>query len=88
MYPFRPFPHWKGLDHEYPLEQPVVKPHARKGSLLRTVRAVAWSLIGLRKGSEYQQDVEKLNPLHIIVVGLIAVFLLVIGLIGLVNWIV
>ena len=47
----------------------------RKGSLLRTVRAVAWSLIGLRKGSEYQQDVEKLNPLHIIVVGLIAVFL-------------
>jgi len=71
-----------------PLKQPVVKPHARKGSLLRTVRAVAWSLIGLRKGSEYQQDVEKLNPVHIIVVGLMAVFLLVIGLIGLVNWIV
>ena len=52
------------------------------------MRAVAWSLIGLRKGSEYQQDVEKLNPIHIIVVGLIAVFLLVLGLIGLVNWIV
>ena len=65
-----------------------VKPSQRKGSLLRTVRAVAWSLIGLRKGSEYQQDVEKLNPIHIIVVGLIAVFLLVLGLIGLVNWIV
>ena len=31
-----------------------VKPSQRKGSLLRTVRAVAWSLIGLRKGSEYQ----------------------------------
>ena len=45
-----------------------VKPSQRKGSLLRTVRAVAWSLIGLRKGSEYQQDVEKLNPIHIIVV--------------------
>lgn len=71
-----------------PLDRTVDKPHARKGSLLRTVRAVAWSLIGLRKGSEYQQDVEKLNPLHIIVVGLIAVFLLVISLIGLVNWIV
>ena len=25
----------------------TVKPHERKGSLLRTVRAVAWSLIGL-----------------------------------------
>ena len=67
---------------------PDVNPSQRKGSLLRTVRAVAWSLIGLRKGSEYQQDVEKLNPIHIIVVGLMAVFLLVMGLIGLVNWIV
>ena len=71
-----------------PPKQPAVAPIARKGSFVRTVRAVAWSLIGLRKGSEYQQDVEKLNPLHIIVVGLFAVFLLVLGLIGLVNWVV
>ena len=71
-----------------PAGSPEVRPHERKGSLLRTVRAVAWSLIGLRKGSEYQQDVEKLNPLHVIVVGLVAVCLLVLGLIGLVNWIV
>ncbi|MFY3386686.1 DUF2970 domain-containing protein [Paracidovorax sp. MALMAid1276] len=61
---------------------------SHKGSLLRTVRAVAWSLLGLRKGSEYQKDVEKLNPLHVIGVGLVAVFLLVLGLIGLVNWVV
>lgn len=73
-----------------PLQQPPVAPSPaqRKGSLLRTIRAVAWSLIGLRKGSEYEKDVEKLNPLHIIVVGLIAVFLLVISLIALVNFIV
>ena len=58
------------------------------GALLRTVRAVAWSLIGLRKGSEYQKDIEKLNPIHIIVVGLGALFLLVVGLIVLVNWVV
>jgi len=72
-----------------PVQAPAEeKPHERKGSLLRTVRAVAWSLIGLRKGSEYEQDVARLNPLHIILVGLAAVFLLVIGLIALVNWIV
>lgn len=71
-----------------PLDPSAVKPLGRKGSLLRTVRAVAWSLVGLRKGSEYQQDVEKLNPLHIIVVGLVAVFLLVMGLMALVNWVV
>ena len=71
-----------------PLDPSAVKPLERKGSMLRTVRAVAWSLIGLRKGSEYQQDVEKLNPLHIIAVGLVAVFLLVMGLMALVNWVV
>ena len=76
------------MNSKTPVQAADTKPHERKGSLWRTVRAVAWSLIGLRKGSEYQKDVESLNPLHIIVVGLMAVFLLVIGLIGLVNWVV
>ncbi|MBY0412033.1 MAG: DUF2970 domain-containing protein [Burkholderiaceae bacterium] len=72
-----------------PIQQQSSKPpHLRKGSFLRTVRAIGWALIGLRKGSEYQQDTEKLNPLHIIGVGLLAVMLLVLGLVGLVNWIV
>lgn len=61
---------------------------ARKGSFLRTIRAVAWAFFGLRKGSEFRRDMEKVNPLHIIAVGLIAIFLLVISLIVLVNWIV
>jgi len=69
-------------------QDPPRPPLQRKGSLGRTVRAVAWSLIGLRKGSEYQRDIEKLNPLHIIAVGLVAVFLLVIGLITLVKMVV
>lgn len=60
----------------------------RKGSFVRTIRAVAWSLIGLRKASEYQQDLQKINPLHVIVVGLTAVFLLVLALIAVVNWVV
>lgn len=59
----------------------------RKGSLLRTVKAVAWSFIGLRKGSEYRQDLDRLNPIHIIAVAIVAVLLFVLGLIALVNWI-
>ena len=70
------------------MSQPSGSAVQRKGSLLRTVRAVAWSFIGLRKGSEYQQDLEKINPLHIIVVGLLAIFLLVLSLIAVVNWVV
>ena len=74
-----------GNEFEEPKEHSAVQ---RKGSFLRTVRAVAWSLIGLRKGSEYQQDLQKINPLHVIEVGLAAIFLLVIGLIAVVNWVV
>ena len=60
----------------------------RKGSLLRTLKAVAWSLIGLRGDSEYRTDLERVNHLHIIAVGLVAIFALGVFLIVLVNWIV
>lgn len=61
---------------------------ARKTSWLRTIQAVLWSFIGLRKGSEYQQDIEKLNPFHIIGVAIGVALLFVLGLIALVNWVV
>jgi hypothetical protein len=44
--------------------------------------------VGLRKGSDYQKDLEKLNPFHIIGVGIGAALLFVLGLIALVNWVV
>jgi hypothetical protein len=65
-----------------------VPAHRRKGSVTRTVKAVAWSFIGLRKGSEYREDLEKVHPLHIIAVGLAAIFALVAALVALVHWIV
>ena len=61
---------------------------AKKGSMLRTVRALLWALLGVRKGSDYEKDVENITPLQVVVGGLVAVFLLVAGLILLVNWIV
>jgi hypothetical protein len=64
---------------------PADKP---KASLLRTIRAVGWSFIGIRKNSEYQEDLGKLNPFHVIAVALVAVALFVGGLIALVNWVV
>jgi len=58
------------------------------GAIFRTIKAVAWSFIGIRKSSAYQEDLSKLNPLHIIAVALVAVALFVGGLVLLVNWIV
>ena len=57
-------------------------------SVWRTVKAVAWSFIGLRSRGSYEEDVKNLNPLHVIVIGLVGVFVFVAGLVGLVNWMV
>ncbi|PUE33840.1 DUF2970 domain-containing protein [Limnohabitans sp. Jir72] len=60
----------------------------RKGSLFRTVQAVLWAFVGIRKNADYQKDVDKLNPFHIMAVGIAAALLFVLGLIALVNWVV
>ncbi|MEJ8815115.1 DUF2970 domain-containing protein [Variovorax ureilyticus] len=59
----------------------------RKGSLWRTARAIGWSFFGVRKNSAFQDDIAKLNPLHIIAVGLVAVAILVVALILVVRWV-
>jgi hypothetical protein len=55
---------------------------------LRSIKAVAWAFLGIRKKSDYQEDLGKLNPLHVIVVALVGAALFVAGLIALVNWVV
>lgn len=56
--------------------------------MLRTVKTVAWSFIGIRKNSEYREDLARANPLHIIAVGIVGAALFVGGLVALVNWVV
>ena len=57
-------------------------------SVLRTVKTVLWSFVGIRKKSGFEEDLGKANPFHIIAVALVAVALFVGGLIVLVNWVV
>ena len=58
----------------------------RNASLLRTVKAVAWSFIGIRKHSESQEDL-RLNPLHIIGVGIAGALVFVLGLVAIAHWV-
>ena len=58
------------------------------GSFWRSIRIVVWSFFGIRKTSESAEDVARVNPLQVIVVGLAAAIVLVGGLIALVNWVV
>ena len=57
-----------------------------KPSFLRSLRLVAWGFLGVRKNSEYQRDLAQVNPFHVILAGIIGVLLLVLLLVGLVNW--
>jgi amino acid transporter len=60
----------------------------KKGSLWRTIVAVAWSFLGVRKSSEFQEDIARITPLHILGVGLVAGLLFVIALMVIVNLVV
>jgi hypothetical protein len=57
-------------------------------SWLRSVKVVAWSFLGIRSRAGYQEDLAKVNPMHVVAVGLVGALLLVFGLIGLASWVV
>ena len=59
----------------------------RKGSFAQTMKAVAWSFFGVRKGSDYEKDVSQLNPVHVVIAGVIGAVLFITVLLLLVNWV-
>ena len=59
----------------------------RKASFFETMRAVAWSFFGVRKSKDYERDVQRLNPVHLVIAGVIGAALFVIVLVLLVNWV-
>ena len=44
----------------------------RKASFFATMKAVFWSFFGVRKKSAYEQDAASLNPVHVLIAGVIA----------------
>jgi Protein of unknown function (DUF2970) len=61
---------------------------ARPGSVLRTFKAVAWSFFGVRQASQYEKDLAQLNPVHVVVAGVVAAAAFVLALVVLVKWVV
>jgi hypothetical protein len=61
---------------------------SRPPSVLRTFVAVAWSFFGVRRSADHAADVQKLNPVHVVVVGLISAALFVLALVLLVRWVI
>ena len=60
----------------------------RRGSFVQTLKAVGWSFFGVRKASGLEQDVQELNPVHVVIAGVMGALLLVGGLLLLVRWVI
>jgi hypothetical protein len=58
----------------------------RKLNFFQTLKAVLWALFGVRKGSGYQEDIAKLNPVHIIIAGILLTVIFVVSLVKLAGW--
>ena len=59
----------------------------RKGSFVQTMKAVGWSFFGVRKGVDYEKDVNQLNPVHVVIAGVIGAALFICVLLLVINWV-
>lgn len=60
----------------------------RKLNFPQTVKAVLWAMFGVRKGAGLKDDIAKLNPVYVILTGLMFGVLFVSLLVLIVQWVV
>ncbi|MFG6465524.1 DUF2970 domain-containing protein [Roseateles sp. BYS87W] len=61
---------------------------ARKGSFLQTLSAVAWSFFGVRRGRDHENDMARLNPVHVLIAGVLGAALFVLMLVLVIRWVI
>lgn len=57
----------------------------RKASFGATMKAVFWSFFGVRRKSDYEKDAQQLNPVHVIIAGVIGALIFIATLILIVK---
>lgn len=68
------------------MSQDLKKLSQRKLNFFQTLKAIAWAMLGVRKGDGYQEDMAKLNPVHLVIAGLLCGVLFVTSLVLLVKF--
>ena len=53
----------------------------RKASIGQTISAVAWSFFGVRRGRDHENDMARLNPVHVLIAGVLGAALFVVMLV-------
>ncbi len=61
------------------------QPKRRNASFLRTMKAIFWSFFGVRKGEHSVEDGETLNPIHVVIAGVLGAAVLIAVLLGIVK---
>ena len=64
------------------------KASRRKASFGATVKAVLWGFVGIRKKKDYESDAAGLNPVHVVIAGVIGVAIFIVILITVVKLVV
>jgi len=57
--------------------QPPQPPQERKSSFGASMKAVFWSFFGVRKRRDYDRDAANLNPVHVILAGLLGALIFI-----------
>lgn len=57
----------------------------RKPSFGATAKAVLWAFFGVRKKRDYEKDAAELNPVHVIIVGIIGALIFIAVLVTIVK---
>ncbi|MCL6469604.1 MAG: DUF2970 domain-containing protein, partial [Ralstonia sp.] len=57
----------------------------RRASFAQTMKAVFWSFFGVRKGRDHDRDMAQLNPVHVIIAGVLAAVMFVVVLLLIVR---
>jgi len=59
----------------------------RKLNFIQTLSAVLWSFFGVRNSKDHERDMSQLNPVYVVLTGLLAGALFVLSLALMVGWI-
>ena len=49
----------------------------RRGSIFASFKAVAWAFFGVRRRGKHEQDIARLNPVHLIIIGFVCLALFI-----------
>lgn len=60
----------------------------RRAGFFSTVRAVLWSFAGVRRRKDYQQDATSLNPVYVVIAGVLAALVFVLTIVLVVRFVV